>query len=956
MKKKSLFRKITALICCLAMCFTTFLPAIAAEGSPTVTMNIPAGVELMSDDLEVINSTGESLSYAYTFANNEITFSAVGGGTLAKSTILFYATSNLKPTVSSDNSLRCRVTVGDSFEESGKNYWEIKVQFVGTSTGDYNIVYTEGVQKYNVTFASDNGLSFADTNGKTMSNGEYESGNISFTVNPRAGIDTTGKLISVYANNVKLEPTNNTYAYNVTDNVEFYATITDITYTVTEPASDRVGYTYASTSSAKVAHGGSFTFFVNPADGYEMPTVNINSANGTLTYVGNNQYVISNITGDIAISVTAGNNVNYGVIYTEGEGYSISSTDTSVYYGDNVTFTVNPVAGYEIKGVTATVDGKIATVAKSDTTNEYTINGVTGDVVINVTAQKKMCNVNVNTTDLGSKASTTAKGGSVEYGTLYTFYVTPAAGYSDAKVWVNDVPTNPVNGTQYAVEINGETNIRIAGGELNKYNVTLIGGDGFDFTSNDDAVVGYNGLYTFSVKVKDEYSQSTPVISVNGIVVAAAKVENNTYTYTIDNITENKTVSVSGLQKNTYTVTLVDGEGYTLTTTENTRVTAGDTLSFKLNVAEGYDGTAAVVKAGDSVCEKDNNGYYSFVVIGDTTVTVTGVNAKTFAATYNKDAHATVAAEDGYNAENIVYGSDYKFTVTSTEGYRVTQVSVNGEVKEAVDGVYTINNVTSNLVIKVVTVANKLTVNYVSTEKNHELNETREYTIANIDLAVSYISNNFKECIVHSFDSWYIDENTVADVDELKALIAYGDATVTLTAKFSVKNNEEIINGTLMTLKKTTKEQAEVSNGKYRTTFRTAITKLAEANSLNNPCVMDYVKVTAHGTMLANNENAGFDEMSGKLASRENKDTLGTVNGDTLITNNVFNYYTNCNYTWSDFYAACQDSNNAQIVLRINSKTQETTLNAAGWVELSIGDSNIYIISEESGTTVTAAQ
>ena len=81
------------------------------------------------------------------------------------------------------------------------------------------------------------------------------------------------------------------------------------------------------------------------------------------------------------------------------------------------------------------------------------------------------------------------------------------------------------------------------------------------------------------------------------------------------------------------------------------------------------------------------------------------------------------------------------------------------------------------------------------------------------------------------------------------------------------------------------------------------------------------------------------------------------MNGETVLDKTMFNYYVNCNYTWSDFYAACMmDSTSSQIVLRVTSNSQENSLNAAGWVELSIGDTNIYIISDESGTSITAAQ
>lgn len=56
--------------------------------------------------------------------------------------------------------------------------------------------------------------------------------------------------------------------------------------------------------------------------------------------------------------------------------------------------------------------------------------------------------------------------------------------------------------------------------------------------------------------------------------------------------------------------------------------------------------------------------------------------------------------------------------------------------------------------------------------------------------------------------------------------------SVTLTADFSVKAENEIEKDLLMTLKATTKERTQVGE-KYRTTFRTVIDSLAAVGADN---------------------------------------------------------------------------------------------------------------------------
>ena len=959
MKKKSLFRKATALICCIAMCITTFMPAIyavAGNGS-NIVVTVPDTWEYYSEFGDRITNNSSNIDcdgYMCSYTNNKITFSSSDEKALAKDfTATLYVKADKMP---SNSSTTTRLSVAVAEDTAYDCNWRIEFTVKQMSTrADHEAVIEAAKTQYTVSFSSTDCDILNKDNGAAL-NGIYtynEGDTIRFTVD--AG-SQPGKTVTVLKNRNEADPLkpdeNGVYSVTVTNNMTISAKVVDEVFEVTGPKiSEQNGYTYTPASSESVAYGGSFSFYVTPADGWTVPTVK--NGDTVLTSVGNNLYVINNITEPVTINVERGSLVQHSVVYPTGVGYEITNNSNTVTDNTDLTFTVAPSdAAYEIKSVTATVGGKAAAV-EDNKNGMYTILNVKGDVVISVNAQKKMLDVTVDITDMEDKATTTAANGKVEYGTQYSFYVTPVTGHGNATVYLvkgeTQTPVNPVtvNGTQYVVTVTENTKIKIVGAELNSYNVTLNNGTGFVY-QNAESSVQHDKTYTFEVKVDADYNKSKPVVSVNNVVIAATNNgADGVWIYEIKNVTENKVVSVSGLQRNTYKVTLQGGAGYNFSTNESTTVEHNGSFTFRVDIMSGYKADSLDVKYGETTVKPDENGNYKIDnITSDVTVTVDGVKPSTSKVAAINSANASVNGVE-VNKE-IAYNGYVTFTVKPQAGYRVENVFVNGERKDALDGTYRVNNITSDITIDVRTVANKLTVNYVSTEKNHTVDKTATYTIENIS---TVLSEKLDDCIVHSFNGWNYN-GAKADVSALTALIAENDNTATLTAEFGLKDDKAIADS-LLKLADTTKEQTQVGE-KYRTTFRTVIEILEKVDEDVDPCVRDYVKVTAHGTLLANSANADFAGKVDALKGRD-KTSTGEIKGATVVDKTMYNYYVNCNYTWSTFYSECQNPNNAQIVLRITSSTKETTLNAAGWVELSIGNTNIYIISDESGQNVTVA-
>ena len=151
----------------------------------------------------------------------------------------------------------------------------------------------------------------------------------------------------------------------------------------------------------------------------------------------------------------------------------------------------------------------------------------------------------------------------------------------------------------------------------------------------------------------------------------------------------------------THAVTLTSGEGYTLT--GEATVEDGKDYSFTVTIADDYEmEDNFVVKAnGETLTAGESGSYTVENVTADLTITVEGVVKKQAAG------HAvTLTPGEGYTLTGEATaedGKDYTFTVTVSEGYDAANmvVKVNGEEVTAVDGIYTVENVSSDLTITV---------------------------------------------------------------------------------------------------------------------------------------------------------------------------------------------------------------------------------------------------------------
>lgn len=448
--------------------------------------------------------------------------------------------------------------------------------------------------------------------------------------------------------------------------------------------------------------------------------------------------------------------------------------------------------------------------------------------------------------------------------------------------------------------------------------------------------------------LKVGYNPATLVVAVNGTRVQAERNDNGTYTVALDNIKENKQVVISDLSKYTYKVSTSVGAGCTIVSTDSTTVAYGDTYSFNVKVDPGY-GEAKVMVGATSVNLED--GMYKVVVTDDITIAVTA-EAKTYKADKGGIGASEVTFTSG-NETKIPYGGTYSFRVTANAGHRVTAVLVNGAALTGTNGVYTVTNVTSDQTITVETAENKLTITYVSNEKNHGVvgDIDKTYTYAELSAVDCNADKALEGCTIHKSLGWADANGRIATNPSLKALIenATADVSITLTAKFELVDD---VASKVLTLAATTKKvTGPAADGTYTVIFRTDITPVA-----TEACIAELVKVTAHGTLLGRG-NVDFNKVLEMVEDRKGSDTRYGFKQQELPVNgtySVYNSYYDVNYSWNTFLSFMTEDKLCLIQINDGLKSEDNDRNAAGWIEITIGDQSFVIIADASGTGVTA--
>ena len=168
--------------------------------------------------------------------------------------------------------------------------------------------------------------------------------------------------------------------------------------------------------------------------------------------------------------------------------------------------------------------------------------------------------------------------------------------------------------------------------------------------------IGYTGSttveagqsFTFTVNVQEGYEKKEAFAVKAGTEPLTANADGS-YTVTV---TDNLTITVEGVGKNTYTVTIPTGEGYTIGHTGSTTVEAGQSFTFTVNIQEGYEKMEAfAVKAGTEPLTANADGSYTITVTDNMTIAVSGIAKEKVYEGYAVKASKDKTITAGENAE-----------------------------------------------------------------------------------------------------------------------------------------------------------------------------------------------------------------------------------------------------------------------------------------------------------------
>ena len=458
-------------------------------------------------------------------------------------------------------------------------------------------------------------------------------------------------------------------AYYVDGENQSAAEFFDFTYAaLTHAVTLTSGEGYTLTGEATVEDGKDYSFTVTIADDYEMEDNFVVKANGeTLTAGESGSYTVENVTADLTITVEGvvkKQAASHAVTLTPGEGYTLTGEATAED-GKDYTFTVTVSEGYDAANMVVKVNGEEVTAVDG----KYTVEKVSSDLTITVSGVKKII-IGLSALRFGSTDSIR----SAKY-----FDMTPSFDPA-VKEYTLLVPdsTNAVYAwATRGADLSTKASIKatwtsMSTGEAS--NTTLISG-----SSSGKNLSGFNiasaESNTLTITVTDD--GSTDVYTVKTVRIAPSLTK-----LALDGVKVNETFSAT---KKTYTA---------MTTKDSVTVLAtprGEDYTVTYN---GETSNVIPLSAGENKIEivvTNKDGYTSSY-----TLTVT-----------KADHTVTIPTDESYlvtGKEAVMDGADYTFKVEVDYRYEAGEdfaVKVNGETVTGEKGVYTVKNVTTDLVITV---------------------------------------------------------------------------------------------------------------------------------------------------------------------------------------------------------------------------------------------------------------
>ena len=416
--------------------------------------------------------------------------------------------------------------------------------------------------------------------------------------------------------------------------------------------------------AVSVPNGASQTFTFTPDAGYRVLAVTVDGVTNGPSAL----YRFTNVMGDHTISVTFTPDV-FTLTASAYAGGSISPAgDTVVNRGGSQTYTITPNPGYAVTSVV--VDG----VSKGAITS-YTVTNVTANHTIK--AYFTVITYAI-TASAGPNGSISPSGSvSVAYGGSRTFTITPAAGYHVADVLVDGASVGAVTSYTFT-NVTAAHTISATFAPNPSYQITATAGpNGAISPAGISAVLGGDRPeFTFT---------PDPGYRVLDVLVDGVSVGVRT-TFTFTNVQSPHTINAT-FTLNVYTVTATAGANGSISPAGATTVQPGDSLTYAITPAPGYEVQNVVV---DGVSKGAIAAYTFASIAADHTIDAS-FRVFTYAITAGAGPNGSISPS---GSVSVPTGSDRTFTIAPATGYHVADVLVDGASVGAVTS-YTFTSVTA---------------------------------------------------------------------------------------------------------------------------------------------------------------------------------------------------------------------------------------------------------------------
>jgi hypothetical protein len=344
-------------------------------------------------------------------------------------------------------------------------------------------------------------------------------------------------------------------------------------------------------------------------------------------------------------SITAGS--------TSGGSITPSGT-TTVNAGGSQAYSITPLSGYSIAGVT--VDGTSVGAISS-----YTFSSVGGNHTISASFAASAPSSYSITASAGTGGSITPSGSAtVAAGASASYSIAPAAGYAISGVTVDGTPVGAV--TSYTFTSVAANHTISASFAVKSYSITASAGTGGTISPSGTATVTPGGSATYTIAPVLGYTLSS--VTVDGTSVGAVT------SYTFSNVTTNHTIQANFVAK-TFTLTASAGTGGSITPSGTITVSQGSSATFSITAGTGYT-ISGVTVDGTPVGAVSS---YTFSSVGlSHTIQASFAPIKyTITATAGTGGSITPSG-----ATTVAAGSSQAYTITPATGYSISGVTVDG--------------------------------------------------------------------------------------------------------------------------------------------------------------------------------------------------------------------------------------------------------------------------------------